>query len=414
MATSVTRFGIEWTFSADKTVGTFANGDYYVVGPVNITAITPATSGTGTDARNGSMVDPVAGATEQGYDGRQSYNATLNKAIGISVGSPLVVANGSCVVSTISHTPEGSDVTVINTAAVLTVLSEAPDANSFRPGYCESTKTVQYNVSDLDYSMLRSFAPSTGAPSLATAAAMFERTWLDHIPNWTSRYFHPDTAMEEYGVSLSMQVAEGALMLNTDYTNAQKETLMIRFVQLGIDNYSVIANGGVSNWEPDGGHAGGRKLPIVFAGMALGVNAMRDIGAGDGTGGLYFGEDAQTFYVTQEDIDRTGKQAWTTPYDSGDLGLEEYGIRHATYPTWDTSTWEDEYNYRELNGFGHYGIALAARMVGADVYWDHDAFFDYCDRWQSIETPTGSFLANMWTDYRDDLDLPATPYLIMY
>src|SRR5665647_2005666 len=40
-ATSVTQYGIIWTFDADYTVGQFVNGDYWVVGPIVINAITP-------------------------------------------------------------------------------------------------------------------------------------------------------------------------------------------------------------------------------------------------------------------------------------------------------------------------------------------------------------------------------------
>ena len=39
-ATSVSQFGITWTFSADCQTGQYANGDYWVVGPVNIITIT--------------------------------------------------------------------------------------------------------------------------------------------------------------------------------------------------------------------------------------------------------------------------------------------------------------------------------------------------------------------------------------
>src|SRR5208283_4217932 len=40
-ATSITKDGITWTFSEAVPVGQFVNGDYYVVGPVTATAISP-------------------------------------------------------------------------------------------------------------------------------------------------------------------------------------------------------------------------------------------------------------------------------------------------------------------------------------------------------------------------------------
>jgi len=41
-ASSISKDGITWTFSQSLPVGQFVHGDYYVVGPVTITAIDPA------------------------------------------------------------------------------------------------------------------------------------------------------------------------------------------------------------------------------------------------------------------------------------------------------------------------------------------------------------------------------------
>ncbi len=41
LETSVTKDGVTWTFSQPATVGQFINGDYFVIGPVRITQITP-------------------------------------------------------------------------------------------------------------------------------------------------------------------------------------------------------------------------------------------------------------------------------------------------------------------------------------------------------------------------------------
>jgi hypothetical protein len=50
---SITRHGITWAFSKPTRVGQFVNGDYYVVGPVVVTAIDPPLK----DGRNGSVVN---------------------------------------------------------------------------------------------------------------------------------------------------------------------------------------------------------------------------------------------------------------------------------------------------------------------------------------------------------------------
>ena len=39
--TSVTKRNATWTFSEARTAGRFANGDWWVIGPVTVTAIVP-------------------------------------------------------------------------------------------------------------------------------------------------------------------------------------------------------------------------------------------------------------------------------------------------------------------------------------------------------------------------------------
>ena len=59
----MSQWGITFTFDKNYETGTFANGDYWVIGPVKITAISPAYSG----GKNGWEVNPkVSGA--QGLD----------------------------------------------------------------------------------------------------------------------------------------------------------------------------------------------------------------------------------------------------------------------------------------------------------------------------------------------------------
>ena len=55
----ISQFGITWTFDKDYTVGQFANGDYWVVGPVTIIEITPISEDDGAGRIvHGSMLNP--------------------------------------------------------------------------------------------------------------------------------------------------------------------------------------------------------------------------------------------------------------------------------------------------------------------------------------------------------------------
>ena len=429
--TSVTKNSITWTFDADYEVGQFANGDWYVVAPggVQITSISPAWNGTG----NGSMVNPVPGAS-QGYNvSAPGYDSALN----INLNLPYEIMPTSVLISTTERTP-GSNKSYVNDAEILTVVASTPPSGSFRPGYCDPDK-IMYNTSSLNYSLLAKLTPTPSTPDLSEVVDMFARPWIDHLAGWTGRLIHPANNMPDYGREISRNVGTGALMLLLDYSDAEKEDLLINYVQLGIDLYSIVKNGGINNWLNDGGHASGRKWPIIFAGLMLNDTNMKNIGqkSGDyvlsGSFGVppsdyvHFGEDDQTFYVTQDDIDITNSASWNpddrggtpVPYDSTMLGMPEWGIRHATNPEQSNSLWTATYR-QCCTATSWSGFVLAAYVMGAKDLWNHDALFDYQDRWMAIANgesdPFGFsvsgetagwrtnsiFAEEMWDTYRDN------------
>ncbi|MBW8015845.1 MAG: hypothetical protein FVQ82_06630 [Planctomycetes bacterium] len=408
-ATQVSQFGITWTFDGDYQTGQFANGDYWVVGPVTIISINPPSTGGGR-VMNGSMVNPSpSGGTMQGYDssmygGGGQYSDALNFALNVSSSNRLTLATGSSLVSSISFSA-GGNLPQTRTSAILTVLSSAPPAGSFRPPYCNNPKTIRFNKSQLDYSPLGNLTPVPGTPSLSTVERYFERPWIDHANGWLGRYMHPAENMPDYGREISLNAGSGSLMLQLNFSNADKETLMIRYVQLGIDLFGIVQDGGTGTWVCDGGHASGRKWPILFAGLVLGDGDMMNIGragvAGYGYGHpdyVHFGEDDQTFYVSQSDVS-SGR------YSSSDIGLPEWGIRHVTHPDKDSKSWSADYRQCcTANSWA--GAVLSARIMGVRNLWNHDSIFDYQDRFMNIETgwqrQMSSFAANMWDAYRAD------------
>ena len=66
-AASITKDGITWTFSETVPVGQFVNGDYYVVGPVTITAISPQPT-TSSPYLNGSVKNLPTSSGKSGFD----------------------------------------------------------------------------------------------------------------------------------------------------------------------------------------------------------------------------------------------------------------------------------------------------------------------------------------------------------
>lgn len=96
-ATSLTQHGITWTFDKDYPAGEYANGDYWVIGPVKIVSI--QNSFHKVDAGlDGSMINPGADS-KQGYDKRLiNYKENLNAASVL----PLDLAVNSSLISSVS------------------------------------------------------------------------------------------------------------------------------------------------------------------------------------------------------------------------------------------------------------------------------------------------------------------------
>jgi len=259
-------------------------------------------------------------------------------------------------------------------------------------------------------------------PDLKPYERFLERIWLDHLYEWPNRMMHPLENMPDYGREITNIVSTVSLLLLLDDPapvggaslprEKERETLLLRFVQLGIDYYGVTQSD-ADLWRANGGHNSGRKMPILFAGVLLGHEGMRHVKAS-------FAEDQQTYHGTGY---RGQKALWTI--DCTEARRHE----HLPPEKWagppfkgDNDGWKSE-GYRRLNGPTWVGQALAARLLGAKADWGHDAFFDYVDRWvseaqggavdQKTLKPTGyepfyggagGFVGAMWKAYRAKAD----------
>lgn len=431
-APGATQFGITWRFDATYRLGQFANRDFWVIGPIKIMAIAPGSTDVGGRVMNGSMVNPSPTVHSQGYDSTMvssGYDPTLNVGYNVSQASPLVLAVGSSIVSTVSVAQAGQ-LPQIDTAAVLTVLASVPADGSFRPPYSGTNKSIIHNKNELNYALLSTLTPVASTPTLSSVERYFERPWIDHQAGWTAVYQHPSENMPNYARDMATRIGEAALMLHLNYTNTQKETLLIRYVQLGLDFYGIVAAGGLNNWIGAGGHGSGRKWPILFAGLVLNDAGMKAIGAksgdylyDDGHGPanippdyVHFGEDDQTFYVAQLDVDITHSPSWKPDsrdderiaYEQSDIGLPEWGIWHQEYPQYSNKWWGTKYRYQV--GTCLSGLVLPALIMNVKPLWNHDVLFDYTDRYMALTAPgapyetawrsQSTFTAHMWDAYR--------------
>lgn len=408
-ATSVSQYGITWTFDKDYQVGQYANGDYWVLGPITITSISPASTSIEGRVANGSMINPSAGYfAPQGFDSAApAFDASRN--VGrpggndLTPSNPLIVPANSSLISSRSHAAASRP--QLLDAAVLTVVASPPPAGSFRPPYQGTDKSHYWNKANLNYSILRQLPKVVNTPALSTVSSYFQRPWIEIQTETGGRYLHPSNNQPDYGRDIAYQLGSGLLSLHLDYSNAEKELLYIRLVQFGLDVYGALVNGG--NWAPNGGHNQGRKMPMVLAGIAL--NDQRIKSNSSATAMFRFHEDRSTWKVTQADVGRvlyTADGRRREQYLQSDVGIAEWGEKHADQPDRDGRNW-DAY-YRDIFGSSVAAHALMAHLTGNAVeLWNWAPFFDYMDRFYSVEKDRldganiiPSFHRQMWSAYR--------------
>lgn len=415
-ADRIERHGITWRFDQPYVTGTFANGDPWVIGPVQIVEITPKCVVIDGRVLHGSMVDPDPSEMVQGYDSgmfgdekRERYRDEKNAALGVSVEKPLHLAPVQSLVSSVSR-PEAKALPTLRAAAVLTCVAEAPAPDAFRPPYVRGAKSMAHRVVELDFRVLRRLQPVPGAPSFDVVSRSFERVWLDHFPEWPCRWAHPLDNMPEYGREIAATVGNGALLLNLDVPNEQKRELLVRMVQLGIDLHGCLRSG--CRWPGLGGHGHGRKMPILLAGLVLHDDAMLAIGtdfaigARPGAQKSFFGEDTQTFFVTETSpgVWNHGHGGYTQEHDR----LPEWGFEHAEHTEHDRLSWTENSYRRCCTANGWVGQCLAARILGLIPAWNHPPFFAYMDRYLQVKPEEDwhrawiPWQAAMWDRYRKD------------
>ncbi|WP_269541516.1 hypothetical protein [Cerasicoccus fimbriatus] len=442
---TITSNGITWKLRAPAESGTFVTGDPWVVGPVEVISITNDKNSpdfTPRRGQNGSMVNPLAGGADrnkQGYDDAlgnydESLNAGLPNGMPVAADNPLLLPVNSTLISMTSWlyndkndaepgTPRFNGGTkaprpVTRSAGLLTVLPAAPPANAFRPAYAGADKAIQFTLADVNWSALKNLPAPSNTPNVPQLIDSIKRPWVDHAFEYLGAMVHPSEHMPNYGRDMGNLIVDASLAVNTSIPEAQKRELAMYLIQYGIDCTGIADNGG--GWRANGGHALGRKWPILFSGIMLDNQHMKNVGQWDRTFGLgvEFQEDQNYFYVSQAEVELTNSSRWApdhrnvkagqaAPYTEADIGLPEWGIRHAYKPQSDNKSMGAV--YRDINGGVAPGFALAALIMDGRELWNHEAFFDYCDRYfNHPERPTrgtnslSPYVETMWNEYRAD------------
>jgi hypothetical protein len=401
MATSstLTKNGITWNFANEISYGTYNNGDYWVVGPVLVSSISPAFDSRldGSD-KNGSMLASVLSLTSQGFDEAATfavpYTSSINAACYIGQYTPLVVNPGDRLISVASK-----DVfPPIDSVGILTCVSSVVDGDHFRPGYTDFTRdyinasgyfsSIVSRLPKLDISTILTKAE----PVVSSIIESLSSSWFDPFIGPNSKLLRPYSLMPHEDTDLAAKISNAAatLMLSTGYVSDSEKLAIAKYlVQIGIDNYSNLKNLG-STWADIGPYGAGKKFPILFAGYALNNPDMLSVGtdyAVEYLGENAFSEDSQTFIVSS--ISGTVNFGYGN-YQSSDVGLPEWGANHWEDPTNDSITWVDSTKYGidmrrffTMRNWG--GFLLASKILGLQPLWGHNPLFYYFNRYYEEE-----------------------------
>ena len=401
-ATSITKDGITWTFSQAVPVGQFVTGDYYVVGPVTITAIDPQPT-TSSPYLNGSVRNLPTANGKSGFDSRLNdgtdeswwFDATLRSypPITLNPGDSLVSSISLAQIHSVPEVMRASDMSAspVASVSVLTVLAAAPSADAFRPSYCDRNQTL-YHANALQRNLLPSLAPPNPSqtPTLAQFETYYRRPWID-----TNAFLFdaPAQYMPSYGQHVAFADSYASLLLMLNFPADQKVNLTNYFVQYGIDLYGCVQAG--YGWPAFGGHRSGRKLPIIFAGILLNNDGMKNVSTAFPN---QFGEDMQTMYIKNLPPAGSFQQAWQgatviyaghygvttdgTPVSAGLYGPYEQ-LQPSAWPLISPTEQLGEAYRRCCTSVSWVGEALTIHILHAETVWNYPPFFDYVDRWMT-------------------------------
>ncbi|MDQ8188060.1 chitobiase/beta-hexosaminidase C-terminal domain-containing protein [Pelagicoccus sp. SDUM812002] len=380
-AKSIKRGSVTWTFDRDYPAGQFANGDWYVVSTtgITITSISPSWDG----QKNGAQINPLMNKSLQGLDKRIStsginYDGNLNVADDL----PISLYANQTLVSVVGK-DNASRSPWMEEAQVLTVLPTEPPANSFRPPYAGTDKTIRGTTDDIDWNWVLDLPHPPNARSPNRAIGNIQIDWWEQ---WQSSDLKTANTEHTYGRAIAYEAATAVLWLHLSNSRSKKEEVMIDLIQRGIDNFGLVKSDR-HGWWPNGGHNLGRKLPFLIAAKALNDSEMMTYSTSEKGGRRAWHEDEQHFYVSSEQIDKqpalntNGTRPYSdrTPYLAEHLGMADwtsngYNERHRATPKW--TGWSGS-GYRFANGGPNVGQVAAAMLSGLESAWDAPAFFDY-------------------------------------
>lgn len=440
----VAQFGVTFSFSQPRLAGQYANGDWWVLGPVSITSISPAgavVDGSLSTGRtftgrviNGAQINPGLGGNEEtGIDsiqnilnetGNHLYVAERNVDPAMT-GVPLTMSTGS-LVKMISETNPANLSSQARPAGiemvVLTVVDSIPSPGAIRPGVSGANKASRFTINDFDLSKLQNLAPL--ASSLSFEAVLDK---VDRMVAAFSQQFSRNMSIKgrnnhrEYGRDLANDLNTGLLSLHLNFTADQKRAILAHLGALFCDVMSRIEQ------APDdlyvfGGHGGNQfRKPLVLVLRALlgskvpaewqAIFASYDATLGD----LVTRWDNNITRVTGLDIAlprNTADGRPRSPFTQQMIGSVEWMDQPLVSRANGGSNWN--LYYRDIMNESTIGGMLAVELLpGGRSNYPHPEFWRYHDTaWHR------AIVGNVWKVFFDDMmnayrpPVTATPVIL--
>lgn len=405
--------GTTFTFSAPRPAGQYANGDWWVLGPVSITSISPASTvqasgvdGNGTTFTNravhGAMVNPgnrsyapggltgnnIGNGVRQGFDGIGqgvsgiAYTSADNVDPG-ATGAPVTLTSGSVVkfVSALTNIPVNRRPVGLD-MVVLTVVDSIPRAGDLRPGVSRARKPSNINSSQFNLGVFRNLAPPASAPSFATALS-----WVDRYVEAAFPDFLTNTSLKgannhpEYGQDVANQLHPAMLCLHLNSFSAEQKRILLCHMATIADDFVARAEEG-SITQPIGGGNSMKKALIVICAAALGRHMPASwqtfLAAANNN---RWAEDGQIFNVAGRHIGLSRASADGRPrsaYTYRMLGSADWIEQPTGNGIFAGSNWNAF--YRDIVSYSVYGGALAVELTtGGKALWQNDSFWRYYD-----------------------------------
>ena len=277
---AISQDGITWHFDQAYTYGTYVNGDYWVLGPVTITRITPDygvfngytdTNGIWqvySPARHmhGWEINPhkvVVDGETQGYDSLlPSFSADKIPSLPVTI-----TEHNTSVVKAIGLDCTGNCRPSLKVAAVLTVVTSPPPPTQFRPSYIgDPSEKLVRDLSQVDLNRLPSVI-STEVPTQSTFETALERQRrlkFEHIAKGSGQRSRPQLSMEGYLPYATGEFTNAILYAMTTYDRDMREEMAIQLIQHGID-WIGLFNHGYYFPRGSGEQAGGILVPVFAA-----------------------------------------------------------------------------------------------------------------------------------------------------